>query len=117
MPKTEEETPEAQLRPQLLRNPKGPLEEAEPWCFTNDDLVRREVHNYMFMVLSLHQPQQPPLMSPGVWVAEVHGVQHVVVRGRARNISPCYPWTLHWPLLHEEEGTPCKTPHNASWVS
>jgi len=25
------------------RNPTGPLEEAEPWCFTNDDLVRREV--------------------------------------------------------------------------
>ena len=26
-----------------FRNPSGPLEEAEPWCFTNDDLVRREV--------------------------------------------------------------------------
>jgi len=27
----------------FCRNPSGPLEEAEPWCFTNDDLVRREV--------------------------------------------------------------------------
>ena len=31
------------LKYHIFRNPTGPLEEAEPWCFTNDDLVRREV--------------------------------------------------------------------------
>ena len=57
------------------------------------------------------------MLCPGVWVAEVHGVQHVVVRGSARHISPRHPWTLHWPLLYEKKSTSCKAPHNAGWIS
>ena len=57
------------------------------------------------------------MSSPGVWVAEMHSVQHVVVRGSARHLCPRHPGTLHRPLLHEEEGPPCKAPHNAGWIS
>ena len=58
-----------------------------------------------------------PVSSPGVRVAEMHSVQHVVVRGSARHLGPRHPGTLHRTLLHEEESPPCKAPHNACWIS
>ena len=58
-----------------------------------------------------------PILSPGLRVAAVHGVQHVVVRRRAGDLSSRHPRTVHRPLLHEEEGTSSKTTHNARWIS
>ena len=96
-----------------FRNPSGPLEEAEPWCFTNDDLVRREV-----LPTPCHTPQPSiiSLLSPGLRLAEMHSVQHVALRRGASNISGRHSRPLHRALLHEKKGSSSKASDHASWV-
>ena len=96
-----------------FRNPSGPLEEAEPWCFTNDDLVRREV-----ILTPCHTCHNNPyfLLPPGLRLAKMHSVQHVALRRGASNISGGYSRPLHRSLLHEKKGSSSKASHHASWV-